>query len=640
MKIKTTYSSFEFDNEPFREEVYAPGLPTLELTGAVLFPNETAVLDAGRTDPFVRLVDPGGGRVDLRPPFEPMAVKVRRRPDRAAGEAPGKVCTLGSMKFCGEPRAGLQVRGLARVFVDQGRGLAGRNPAHPVFSSRRNYSAVRGCFRTLISEQPGVDVDAGVAMLEKLAAIEQTGPGTERLPVDMAADFIAASLIRRIPGLDVPARLQQRWLEILDPHERLGALNAFMGGVFGGATTPEKTYKRTLLARKERCRELLKGREVDRTFAREFLEKKLEDAGKQLNDPAAALRGRLATCGMPKEALAQLKPEIDALSRGSHEKTREYFQRLIGLPWRGGGSEAIDMERARRVLDDRLVGLREPKQRILEYLAVRRRTGDARGWILCLVGPPGVGKTSLAECIAAALGRQFAAVSCNGLNEIADVRGARHDYAASQPGQIIRQLQKVGARNPVFLLDEIDKVGKAAGEALIDALDPAQNARFRDLYVDVPFDLSEVFFIATANVPDSIPAPLRNRLEEVEISGYSEAEKFEIAKRFVVPASAEAHGLADGVIEFEDEALRTLVRDRAYEMGVRDLERGVSAICRRAALWLEAPGGRAPEKVVVTKSTVREVLGGGEGEGGEGGGGGLPGLERIRAIIERGGMPP
>ena len=637
MKIKITHSDFEFDREPFREEVDASGLPTLELPGAVLFPNETAALDAGRTGPSVRLVDPGGGRAELRPPFEPMLVKVRRRPDRD-GDAPGKVCTLGRMKFCGEPRAGLQVRGLARVFADQGRGLAGRNPAHPVFSPLRDYSSVYSAFWLLISGSPGVDVDAGVAMLDKLAAIEQLGPGTELLPVDMAADFIAASLIRRIPGLDVPARLQQRWLEILDPHERLRALDAFMGGASGGATTPEKTYERTLLARKERCRELLKARKGERSFCRDFLEEKLKDAERQLNDSAAALRGKLATCGMPKEALAQLKPELDALSPDSHEKTNEYFRWLSNLPWPGGGSEPIDMERARRVLDDRLVGLREPKQRILEHLAVRRRTGGARGLSLCLVGPPGAGKTALAECIAAALGRPFAAAPCNGLNEIADVRGARHDYAASQPGQIIRQLHKAGARDPVFLLDEIDKVGKAAGEALIDALDPAQNARFRDLYVDVPFDLSEVFFVATANALDCIPAALRNRLEAVEVAGYSEAEKFEIAKRFVVPASVEAHGLADGVIEFEDEALRALVRDRAYEMGVRDLERGVSAICRRAALRLEEPGGRAPEKVVVTKSTVREVLGG--GEGGEGGGEGLPGLERIRAIIERGGMPP
>ena len=633
MRMKITHSDFEFDHEPFREEIDVSGLPTLELPGAVLFPNETAVLDAGRTDPLARLVDPRGGRTGLRPPSEPMTVKVRRRPGRA-GDAPGRVCTLGRVKFVEEPLAGLQVRALARVFGDRGAGPVDRNPAHRFFRSRRNYPFVCGAFRTLIGKSPGVDPEAGVAMLEKLAAIERLGP-TGRLPVDMAADFLAVSLIRRIPGLDVPLRLQQRWLEILDPHERLRALNAFIVEMFGGAATPEKAYERTLRARKERCLELLKPRE-DQTFCREFLTQKIADADEQLNDSAAALRGRLAACGMPREVLARLKPELDALSSDSHERSREHFRWLAELPWRGGAAEEIDLERARRVLDARHVGLRDAKRRILEHLAVCRRTRDARGGILCLVGPPGAGKTSLAARIADALGRGFAEVSCNSLNEVADVLGARRDYAASQPGQIIRQLCKVGSRNPVFLLDEIDKIGGAAGDALLGVLDPTKNAGFRDLYVDVPFDLSEVFFVATANVLDCIPTPLRNRLEAVEVAGCSEAEKFEIARRIVVPASVEKHGLTDDLIEFEDEALRTLVRDHANDLGARDLERGVSAICRRTALRLEEPGGRTPEKVTVGEDMVREVLGAGGGGEDEG----LPGPERIRAVIARGGMPP
>ena len=176
---------------------------------------------------------------------------------------------------------------------------------------------------------------------------------------------------------------------------------------------------------------------------------------------------------------------------------------------------------------------------------------------------------------------------CNSLKEVADVRGARRDYAGAHPGAIIRQLQKVGARNPVFLLDEIDKVSWAPGMALIDALDPTRNAAFHDLYVDVPFDLSEVFFIATANVLDQIPAELRDRVEAIEIAGYKVEEKFEIAKRILVPARIRDHGLTGGLIKFEDEALRAMIRDHANEMGVRDLDRAVSAICRRRALQLE-----------------------------------------------------
>ncbi len=630
MKSRITHADFELDNAPFHEEFDVSGLPTLELPDAVLFPNEAVVLDASRTDPLVRLVAPGGGRAAPRSPFKARAVKVRCRPPGRDGDVP-EVCTLGRMQFCKQPRAGLRVRALARVFGDQGRGPVRRNPAHPVFSPRRDYSEVSGNFRKLIGETPAGDVEAGVAMLDKLAEIERLGPGTERLPIDVAADFLAVSLIRRIPDLNVPVRRQRQWLEVLDPHERLRALNAFMLDLLDGGTTPEKAYERTLLTRKERCRKLLETRKDDR--AREFLEKKLGDVEEQLSNPAAALRGRLESCGMSREARAQLQPEVDALSMDSPGKTMEYFRWLADLPWRGGAVETTDVECARRVLDERHFGLREAKERILEHLAVRRRTRDARGRILCLVGPPGAGKTSLAARIAEALGRKFAEVSCNGLNELADVRGARHDYAASQPGQIIRQLRNLGARNPVFLLDEIDKVGRAAGEALLDALDPTRNARFRDLYVDVPFDLSEVFFIATANVPDWIPTPLRNRLEVVEVNGYSEDEKFEIARRIVVPAAVESHGLTNDLIEFEDEALRTLIRDHANEMGVRDLDRGVAAICRRAALRLETPGGRTPEKVTVTKSTIREVFGEGAGEG-------LPDLERVRAMIARGGMSP
>ncbi len=641
MQSRITDSDFQFDNEPFRERFDVSGLPTLDLLDTVLFPHEVVVLAAGRTDPLVRLVDGGGNPVDQGLPFEPKVVKVRcrvNRPPRQGADVPKEFCTLGRVKFCEKPRAELHVRMLARVFSNQGRDLLGANPAHPVFNPCSSYSEVRGNFVKLIRQSPGIDVDAGVDMLDKLAAIEQPGPGTTvsgpALPIDVAADFIAVSLIRRIADLNVPVRLQQQWLEIVDPRERARALNAFMVDVLDGATTPEKAYERTLRTSRERWRKVLELRSDD-SLGSEFLKEKLRDVEAQLDEPADRLRGRLETCGMSREAQTQLKPELDRLSERTDTKTMEYFRWLADLPWRGGGVEAIDVENARRVLDEHHVGLRKAKKRILEYLAVRRRTRDARGQILCFVGPPGVGKTSLAARIAAALGREFAEVSCNGLNEVADVRGARRDYAASQPGQIIRQLHKAGARNPVFVLDEIDKVGNAAGMALLDALEPTRNAKFHDLYVDVPFDLSEVLFIATANVLDWIPTPLRNRLEVVEIGGYSKAEKFEIAKRILVPALAEYHGLTNDQIKFEDEALRALIDDHANEMGVRDLERGVSAICRRAALRLETPSDRAPTKVTVGNSTIREVLGvrGGRGEG-------LPGVEQLRAMIERGGMPP
>ena len=360
-------------------------------------------------------------------------------------------------------------------------------------------------------------------------------------------------------------------------------------------------------------------------------------ASAEFDNPISRLRRRLKACGIPSEAMTHLRPEIDGLSNSTDRKTIEYYQCLADLPWRSGEAETVDVQCAQRLLDDGHFGLAGPKTRILEYLAVRHRTRDARGAVLCLVGrrAPGVGKTSLAASIAEVLGRKFAEISCNSLRETADVHGARRDYVASKPGQIMQQLRSVGVKNPVFVLDEIDKVSPAGANALLNALDPMQNDRFHDLYVGVPFDLSAAFFVATANVIDEIPATLRNRLEVIEITGYSEAEKLQIAKRFLVPARMRDHGLTGDQIEFDDEALRTMIRDHASEMGVRDLDRSVSAICRRAVLGLETSSGRTPPKVTVNKSMVGEVLGTQTGHDG-----GLPGVERLRAMIERGSLPP
>ncbi len=650
MRDRIRHAEFNIQGDPFPDRFDASELPTLELPDAVLFPNELVTLAASRTDPLVWALEQAGA-----PPFESTIVKLHGgsgRPTGDGGGAGGEVCTLSRARFAEEPRAGLLLQPLARVYGDRAGHLSGRNPAYPVFGPCPHYPQFRRNFVELIRRSPGLDIDAGIDVLDRLVAIERlarrddprVAPAagaaadapaeTAALPLDLAADFIAVSLIRRLADLDVPIRLQREWLETLDPRERLRALNRFMVGVLRGVMTPDRAYARALMARKGRCVKLLSSRSDDSLGGR-FLKEQIGEVEKQLGDSVARLRGRLAACGMSREARSRLQPEIDNLSANTDVKTLEYYRRLAELPWRGGPVETIDVERARRTLDERHVGLSDAKRRILEYLAVRRRTGNALGQALCFAGPPGVGKTSLAASIADALGRGFAEMSCNGLRELADVRGARRDWNASEPGRIVRQLQRVGARNPVFVLDEIDKVEWNAGMALLDALDPARNARFHDLYVDVPFDLSEVFFIATANVLDRIPGPLRDRLEVIELGGYKEAEKIEIARRHVVPDQVAEHGLSNGLIEFEDGALRTLVRDHANDMGVRDLVRGVSAICSRAALGLETPRGRTPSKVTVREDMVREVLGEPAGRAG-----GLPGVEGLRAKIERGGLPP
>ena len=650
------------------EPIDVSSLPTLELPDTVLFPDEILQLIVSRTDPLLRLVEEGDVVVRLGdlPPATVVKFRPRFTQPREEDAGRGAVCTLGTVSVTaryGPGEASLGVLTCARVVSDQGdEDPPGRNPAHPVFGACAEFPELRENFVKLIHESPGLDAVPGSRLLDTLEAIEQVGreyhmqlpneqggweDGENAAPerpmrfLDVAADFIAGSLVRRIPDLEVPVRLQQQWLDMLDPCARVRSLNGFVVEALDDMMTPDRIYARALQARIERYERVLVYRADDptkellRSDGDKFLQKKLSDARAQLKDPVARLRGKLDTCGMPREVRAQLQPELDRLSDKTDPKKMEYFRCLADLPWTGGKADTLDLERVGGVLDARHFGLREAKERILEYLAVRRRKRDARGPVLCFAGPPGVGKSSLAASIAEALGRRFADISCNGMRQASDVRGDHRTWAGAQPGRIMRQLQSVGARNPVLVLDEIDKIGEVPGVALLDVLDPTRNAAFHDHYLEVPFDLSEVFFVATANVLGRIPTALRNRLEVIEIAGYTEAEKLEIARRILVPARIREHGLTSGLIAFEDPALRTIISDYAHEMGVRALDRAVSACCRKVALQMETAGESAPARVSVTESMVGEVLGARTGLGE-----GLPDIERLRAVIELGDLPP
>ena len=671
------------------EPVDVSTTPTLELPDTVLFPDEFVQLTVSRTDQLLQLIAEAGAvapRGDQPPTLirkfrpaivgqdaPPPATVVRFRPrssrPRQDDRAPGAVCTIGTVSVA--PRydgdVGLDVMTCARVIGDQSTDdQPGRNPSYPVFGASADFPELRANFVKLIEQSPGLDAVPGSNLLDTLEVMDRVGreydryreplphdepedwddnghetPGRPRRFLDVAADFIAVSLIRRIPDLEVPVRLQQEWLEMLDPCARIRALNAFVVEALDDMMTPDSIYERALRARIERYERVLTNRGGDdgdgfpRSTGNEFLQQRLEDTQAQLDDPVARLRGKLDTCGMPRAVRAQLRPELDRLSDKTDAKTMEHLRCLAELPWTGGKADTVDLERARRTLDTWHFGLREAKDRILEYLAVRRRKHDARGVVLCFVGPPGVGKSSLAASIAEALGRRFADMSCNGMRNVTDVRGDHRTWAGAQPGRIIRQLRSVGARNPVFVLDEIDKVGEVAGEALLDAIDPTRNAAFHDLYLEVPFDLSEVFFIATANVLSRIPTALRNRLEVIEIAGYSEADKLKIAKRILAPARVRDHGLTNDLIAFDDAALKAIISDHAYEMGLRGLDRAVAALCRRAALRLETAGGRVPAgRVRITEKTVRKLLGARTGHVE-----GLPDVERLRATFEFGDLP-
>ena len=262
---------------------------------------------------------------------------------------------------------------------------------------------------------------------------------------------------------------------------------------------------------------------------------------------------------------------------------------LTGLPWNARDEERIDLRRAGELLDEGHWGLAEAKARLLEHLAVRK-LGGGRGAVLCLVGPPGVGKTSLAQDIARAMGRKFATLSFAGMSDGTELRGHNRTWRAAQPGRLVRELVRIGSKNPVLLLDEVDKISRVPNSggdpesALLEVLDPVQNRGFVDNYVEVPFDLSETFFVATANVWGRIADPLRDRLELIEVPGYSEDEKLEIARAYLVGRQLDANGLAAERVRFTDGALLTLIRGYTREAGVRDLGRRIGAVCRKVAL--------------------------------------------------------
>jgi ATP-dependent Lon protease len=327
------------------------------------------------------------------------------------------------------------------------------------------------------------------------------------------------------------------------------------------------------------------------------------------------LRGLIEKSGMPKEAEEQAKKELKRLERmpeaaAEYSMIRTYLDWLIDLPWAKLSPERIDIAEARRILDEDHHGLDKVKRRILEYLAVRKLNPDGKSPILCFVGPPGVGKTSLGQSIARATGRKFARLSLGGVHDEAEIRGHRRTYIGALPGNIIQSIRKAGTRNPVLMLDELDKLGAGfhgdPSSALLEVLDPEQNATFRDNYLALSFDLSKVMFIGTANLLDTIPGPVRDRMEVIEIPGYTEDDKLQIAKRYLVKRRLEAAGLTKETCEITDAALRTIIRDYTREAGVRNLERQIGAVCRHAAMKI-AEG--STERVHIDSADVAIILG-------------------------------
>jgi len=327
------------------------------------------------------------------------------------------------------------------------------------------------------------------------------------------------------------------------------------------------------------------------------------------------LKKAIAEAGMPPEAEEQALRELARLERMSdgaaeYSMTRTYLDWLIAMPWSKIDAEQLDMDRARAILDEDHYGLEKVKKRILEFLAVRKLNPEGRSPILCFVGPPGVGKTSLGQSIAKALGLQFRRVSLGGVHDEAEIRGHRRTYIGSLPGNIVQAMRKAGRRNPVLMLDEVDKLSAShQGDpfsALLEVLDPEQNNTFRDNYLGVPFDLSKVLFIGTANVLDAIPGPLRDRMEIIELAGYTEEEKLQIARRHLLTRQLSANGLKADQVQITDEALRHVIADYTREAGVRGLERQIGALLRNAAVSIAS--GRATQ-VSIDAGDIQGILG-------------------------------
>ncbi|HJS39113.1 MAG TPA: endopeptidase La [Burkholderiales bacterium] len=434
-------------------------------------------------------------------------------------------------------------------------------------------------------------------MPDELAAVVQSVDSASQL-ADMVANL-----------LDIGNEEKQAILECFDLQKRLDKVLAHLAERVSVLRLSKEIGDKTKKEFDERQREHVL-REQMRQIQKELGEN--EDTAAELEE----LKKALETAGMPEETLKHANKEFKRLSRmgessGEASMLRTWLELLSELPWKGEAQKAVDVAEARRVLDEDHHGLEKVKRRILEYLAVRKLNPEGKSPILCFVGPPGVGKTSLGQSIAKATGRKFQRVALGGLHDEAEIRGHRRTYIGALPGNVIQALKRAESRSPVLMLDEIDKLGAGGfhgdpSSALLEVLDPEQNAKFRDNYLGVDFDLSKVLFIATANVLDTIPGPLRDRMEIIQLPGYTEEEKLQIARKYLVKKQLEANGLKAEQASITDVAIREIIAGYTREAGVRNLERELGSVFRNAAMRIAE--GKA-ETVAVDAGDLHGILG-------------------------------
>jgi ATP-dependent Lon protease len=471
-----------------------------------------------------------------------------------------------------------------------------------------------------------------IARVHEEPDVIEPSPELEALTRNIQSTF--SSIIEGVPYL--PEELQVAVANIDDPEA--------LGNMIAGSLRIKVEEKQQLLeetnvtARLRRLSEILARElevmelgskiqsevqsEMDKTQREYLLREQLKAIQRELGEEDETqaeineLRRQIEEAELPEDARKAAERELSRLERlpsaaAEYGVIRTYLEWIVSLPWSKRTEDNLDMAHARKVLNRDHYDIEKVKDRILEYLAVRKLKPDSRGSILCFVGPPGVGKTSLGRSIARALGRKFERISVGGVRDEAEIRGHRRTYIGAMPGTIIRALRDAESRNPVFMIDEIDKMGADfrgdPASAMLEVLDPEQNDSFRDHYLDLPFDLSDVMFITTANTLEAIRGPLRDRMEVIQLAGYTAEEKHHIAKRYLIPRQIERNGLTPDKIEIKDEAIDVVIEEYTREAGVRNLERELGSICRKVAR--EFAEGKAKRKVTVTPAKARALLG-------------------------------